>query len=171
MERIPHAPPLPCHPERSGERDVSRGVERVLHASVPVTNFFAVFGTAHRSLQDPSARSLISFAPSIGMTWGFFDTVLNFTFYILHFTFLRGRLGADITSRASRMRRAAEEERRHSPKRQAPRLGADITSRASRKARGGRGAQAFPEAAGSARGRRHARQNAPSLLSQIYKTP
>ena len=38
-------------------------------------------------------------------------------------------------------------------------------------ARGGRGEQAFPEAAGSARGRRHARQNAPSLLSQIYKTP
>ena len=54
MERIPHAPPLPCHPERSGERDVSRGVERVLRASVPVTNSFAVFGTAHRSVQDPS---------------------------------------------------------------------------------------------------------------------
>ena len=101
----------------------------------------------------------------------YFYYIQNFTFYILPFTFLRGRLGADITSRASRMRRTAEEERRHSPKRQAPRLGADITSRTSRKARGGRGAQAFPEAAGSARGRRHARQNAPSLLSQIYKTP
>ena len=28
----------------------------------------SVFGTAHRSIQDPSARSLVSLAPSIGMT-------------------------------------------------------------------------------------------------------
>ena len=45
-----------CHPERSGERNVSRAVEWVLRASALVTNAFTVFGTAYRSVQDPSPR-------------------------------------------------------------------------------------------------------------------
>ena len=34
--------------------NASRAVERVLRASAPATNSFAVFGTALRSIQDPS---------------------------------------------------------------------------------------------------------------------
>ena len=45
---------LLCHPERSGERHVSRAVERVLRGAYRKTNAFAVFGTARRSIQDPS---------------------------------------------------------------------------------------------------------------------
>ena len=59
---------------------------------------FAVFGTAHCSIQDPSTRSLRSLAqddrrvifaalPWIGMTWRAFLTpsiILHSTFYILH---------------------------------------------------------------------------------------
>lgn len=36
---------LLCHPERSGERHVSRAVERVLRGAYRKTNAFAVFGT------------------------------------------------------------------------------------------------------------------------------
>ena len=171
MERIPHAPPLPCHPERSGERDVSRGVERVLRASVSEHKLFCRV----RNGSPFCTRSLCSVAHFFRSLdrddMGIFlapSSIYHSTFYTLHFC---AGAWAQTLHPARRVRRAAEEERRHSPKRQAPRAGADITSRASRKARGGRGAQAFPEAAGSARGRRHARHNAPSLLSQIYKTP
>ena len=58
----------PCHPERSGELHVSRAVERVLRASAPATNSFAVFGTAYYPSQDPSTWSLAPLAPSVGMT-------------------------------------------------------------------------------------------------------
>ena len=40
----------------------------ILRGALRQTNSFAVFGTAHRSIQDPSARSLAALAPSIGMT-------------------------------------------------------------------------------------------------------
>ena len=49
-----YSAPLLCHPERSGELHVSRGVERVLRGAYRKTNAFAVFGTARRSIQDPS---------------------------------------------------------------------------------------------------------------------
>ena len=160
MERIPHAPPLPCHPERSGERDVSRGVERVLRASVSEHKLFCRV----RNGSPFCTRSLCSVAHFFRSLdrddMGIFlapSSILHSIFYTLHFC-------AGAWARKSHAARRVCGAplsvvmrivfRDPSTRTATPRL-LRMTERI----------------CGSARGRRHARQNAPSLPSQIYKTP
>ena len=62
------AAPHPVTLSGAASGNASRAVDRVLRASAPATNSFAVFGTAHYLSQDPSTWSLAPLAPSVGMT-------------------------------------------------------------------------------------------------------